>query len=173
MKKLVLLFLPLLLLCGCAEEPAIRETVSDTIEPVECWQSEAYDILLEIPEDVALLPENPAQSGKTYVQEDGLYEIETQVFLASDAESAIHQLSGFRAEDLEVVCLSRFSMPEYRFAWYRPSDDGGRICRADLFCDGQQCYAVTVSVSEDAARMYHQLAAEVFSTVGLFFDEGV
>ena len=171
MKKLLFLLLPLLLLCACGEAPTVRETVCDVVE-TEVAAPEAYTILLAIPSDTELLPRSPARTETVYAQAEGLYEIETRRFLASSPESAIHQLSGFRAADLQVVEFSRFSMPEYRFAWYCPEEDGGRICCADLFCDGQQCYAVTVRVREDAARPLWQLATEVFSTVGLFTDEG-
>ena len=173
MKRAIPLALCFLFLCGCGGDALPAETVSDTVVPAWSWTQEAYCITFGVPSDAQELPTGPAENCRRFVGEDGAYEIETRVLLASDERSAIRQLSGFDADDLDVVRLTRFSMPEYRFAWYRPVGDGGMVCRCDLFRDGEKCYAVTVSVREEAGREAHRLATEVFSTVGLFYDEGV
>ena len=84
----------------------------------------------------------------------------------------MHQVSGCDAKTLSIVQTRRFSMPEYRFAWYAPDGEDGWVCRADLFCDGERYYCVVCRVRESARENCGQLATEVFSTVGLFTDEG-
>lgn len=173
MKRAIPFLLVILLLCGCGAERAVTETVCDEVQPASSWLRDAYAITFAVPDDAEALPVSPAENRRVYLQPDGLYEIETRVLLASDVGSAIRQVSGFDADDLDVVRLTRFSMPEYRFAWYRAAGESGMVCRADLFRDGDRYYVVTVSVREDAGREAHRLATEVFSTVGLFYDEGV
>lgn len=174
-RRLALVFLVLgaALLCGCqpAETP-VAELVTDSI-PASVTVDTPYAITVSVPQDAQNADEAPFFGAeRIYRPEDGRYEIETKSILAESPDSAVHQISGYAAEELAVVETRRFSMPEYRFAWYAPDGADGWVCRADLFRDGERYYCVICRVRESAGENCGQLATEVFSTVGLFTDEG-
>lgn len=109
--------------------------------------------------------------GKVYGV-NGDYRIETSVFLASGLDSAVHQLSGLDAHGLTIVETVRFDLPEYHFAWYDGSGEG-LLRQADLVLDGETCYAVVCSRTEAAGPEGDAMTRSVFSSFGLYRDEGV
>lgn len=157
----------LLLLAACGREPpALPETVSDVPEPPA--ETRLYTITVSLPPELQTEPPTPAESGTVYRHPEDRYAVETRTFLADSAESAVHQLTGYRAEELEILETTRFGLPEYRFAWYDGAQ--GCLCRADMVLDGQRCYGVIFSAPETAGDSL-MLATEVFSTFGLHYDE--
>ena len=163
----------LTLLCGCkpVQLPA-WETVSDTVvEAGSVWDG-TYTITVGVPAD-AVEQDADSEVQKVYRHASGEYELYTRVFLASGVESAIRQLTGCEMEQLCVMETTRFDMPEYRFTWYQPEGETGKLCRADMVMDGEVCYAVVFAVEESVGGKYNQLITEVFSTFGLYYDEGI
>ena len=158
------------LLAACGGEAAVTERVTDSV-PASVAAGERYSIAVAVPPEVQ---EDALRLGaeRVYRPEDGRYEIVTKSLLAECADSAVHQISGYAAKELSVLETTRFSMPEYRFAWYEADGGDGWICRADLLQDGDCYYCVICRVRESAGENCGQLATEVFSTVGLFTDEG-
>lgn len=173
MKKLSLLLCLVLLLSGCGAAAPVWETVEDAVpaEPVSSWLEDAYTILVDIPEEADLLA---AKDGcELYGTASGDYEVETTVFLASSLDSAVRQLSGFDSDRLLVIQTTRFGLPEYQFAWYTETEAGGRLYQADLVMDETRCYAVVCSSLEAVGNAYDASSRQVFSSFGLYYDEGV
>ena len=171
MKTVCLVCLLALLLSGCAAP--VWETVEDVSPAVEAaaWQEDTYTIQLGLPEGAALLEE--AGGCRLYGTGDGSLEILTETFLASGLDSAVRHLSGLSAEDLTSLRTQRFSLPEYQFVWYAQSEEGGWLCRADLVLDGLDCYAVVCRSREAGGNGLDDAIRQVFSSFGLFRDEGV
>jgi len=171
MKKLVVLALFTLCLSGCSQ-PA-WETVEDQIPAVQTasWLQNTYKIHVGTPENLKILEEQ--KDWNVYSTNHGDFEIETRTFLSSSAEAAIKELTGIAAENLTILETRRFDLPEYRFAWVTQTEQGSRVCRADLVMDGTDCYAVICSTVEDVANQYDDEIRYVFSTFGLSADEGV
>ena len=170
MKKLGLV-LAFLLLTGCSAP--VWETVQDEVPavPVSSWLEEAYTMQFGLPDSVALLEER--EGWKVYGTQNGELEIETRTFLTSGPESAVRTVSGFEAEELTLLKLSRFGLPEYQFAWLAGTEQGNRLYRAELVLDGTNCYAVICSRPEDAGDRYDTEIRQVFSSFGLLTDEEV
>ncbi len=165
---LMLCMLCAVVLGGCGEA-AVTELVTDSI-PASAAAGKAYEIAVSVPAEA----QNTVLRRGTecvYRPEDGRFEIVTKQLLAESVESAVHQLSGYAAEELSVSGTTRFSMPEYRFAWFVPDGEDGWVCRAAMLQDGKRFYCVLCRVRESAEENCGQLAMEVFSTVGLFTDE--
>ena len=169
--KRVCLVLLCLLLSGCSTP--VWETVEDEIPvaAVSSWLEEAYTVQFGVPESVSLLEER--EGWQVYGTEDGSLEIETRTFLTSGLESAVRTVSGFEAEELTILQTTRFGLPEYQFVWLAQTEQGSRLYRADLVLDGMDCYAVICSRPESAGDDYDQEIRQVFSSFGLFTDEGV
>ena len=169
LKRFFMLFLVCLLLFGCAAKPEpVWETVADELEEDVWWEDSAFRIVIPVASDVTQDETSPARMRTVYTQQDGEYELFTNRFLASDLSGAVRQLTGYEADELQMIETSRYGMPEYRFAWYREAADGGRVCRADLLQDGQVFYAAVFSVQEKAGGKYHGLIAQTFGALSLF-----
>ena len=157
-------------LCGCRPiEVPVWETVTDDVLETASYMEDAYTITLGVPKDA--VEDEVTRNRRVYRHVDGDYKIYTQVYLAASPESAVRQLTGFEMEQLCVIETTRFGLPEYRFTWYDAEETA--LCRADLLIDETVCYAVVFAVQESAGGAYNQLVTEVFSTFGLYFDEGV
>ena len=159
-----------LLLSGCAAQYT-WETVDDTVPASAEASAPACRLTLAAAEDV--LEPVFSDDGRTavYEQKDGDYEITAQTMRAADRNDIVQRLSGFAPEQIEVVQTQRFGMPEYQFAWYASGEEGGRLCRADVLCDGDWCYAVTFSVKEECGSACDAAAERVFASICLNADE--
>lgn len=168
--KLACLLCVLLVLTGCSAIPT-WETVEDMVPsvPASAWQEEAYVIQAGLPAGAALT----AESVGCKIYEAGDMEIETTTFLSSDLNSAVKRLSGYEADRVSILQTSRFGMPEYRFAWYSQTAEGGRLYQTDLVMDDAVCYAVVCSMPEDAGGSFTEEVRPVFAAFGLSEGEMV
>lgn len=167
--KRMLLFAALLLLSGCSRP--VWETVEDELPLVAAasWQDTAYEITLGLPEGVTLREETDAF--RLYEGEE--LQVETCRFLTAGLDSAVRMVSGYEAQELTILQTTRFDLPEYQFAWASQTEQGSRLYRADLVLDGTVCYAVVCSRPESAGNTLDAGIRQVFSSFGLFTDEGV
>lgn len=148
-----------LVLSGCSMQSAAWETVTDSLSQ---QQPIVYDITVGISESA--LTDQTDQCKHYEVQE---IQVDTHTFQACNLNSAVRNLSGFEAEKLTILQTSRFDLPEYQFAWYSQTEEGGRLYRADLVMDGMTCYAVVCSFPEEAGESAWTEARQVFSAFGL------
>ena len=154
----------LFLLTGCAAQP-VWETVEDS-GPVVARQAD-YD-LLPLSGQAEVIA---AHNGDTLYQM-GTMEILTTTFYAADYQTAVKHLSGYKAENLNILQTSRYDMPEYQFVWCSQSEEGGMIYRADLIMDDMTCYAI-VCGAPDTDPAFHDDVRQVFSSFGLHVPEKV
>ena len=157
--KIIALLSILLFLTGCSIQTASWETVED--HAVAADQT-LYGIAIGLPE-MALT--DGTENFRRYETQN--LQVDVSTFFASDFQDAIHRISGFSAEKLTVLQTSRFGLPEYQFAWYCQTEEGGRLCRADMVMDGMTCYAVVCSAPENGGEAAREEARQVFSSFGL------
>ena len=103
--------------------------------------------------------------------QDGSYEITATVLTEDDPENAIRALTGFDADRLQIVRTTRFSLPEYQFAWSAATGEGERLYRAAMLCDERYCYALCFSVPAGSGTSYDSIQESVFASFGLYYDE--
>ena len=153
-----------MMLTGCSAKP-VWETVEDVI-PADVQRVQSYEISLDLP--LTYL----GGSGDDCLYQSGSVEVQTTAFYAADLDAAVRQLSGFSAEQLSIVKTLRDTLPEYQFAWYSETEEGGRLFRADLMMDGTACYAVVCSAAE-TSEGFHEQARTVFSAFMLSDPEKI
>lgn len=163
--KIIALVGILFLLTGCSIQTASWETVED--HSVSAEQA-LYGIAVGLPE-TALTDE--VEGCRRY--ETQSLQVEVSTFFASDFDDAIHRLSGFSADKLTILQTQRFGLPEYQFAWYCQTEEGGKLCRADMVMDGMTCYAVVCCAPENGGEAAREEARQVFSSFGLLPEEVV
>ena len=154
---------------GCSAR-VTWETVNDPTPPAPAAVEQPYLITFGVPDDVAQ-PVSGVDGGNLYVQEDGDYEIYSEVLTASDKEAAIRMVSGFDAADLDIVETERFGLPEYRFACVSASDEGNYVSQASVGGDGSYFYTLIFSVREEAGNQYADCAQAVFASFGVYGNE--
>lgn len=170
MKKMWMACAMLAMLCGCAQMQPTWETVDDSLAlAAGSFLDNAYVMEFDVPVEAE---KSSSGSRSVWAEENGDYEIACETVLSSDVEAVIAELSGFPAEQLQIVQTTRYAMPEYQFAWYTSGDEGGRLCRADVLTDGTYCYALCFSCREELAREYDTTAQTVFATFRLQGSEG-
>ena len=168
--RAVLLCLVPLLLSGCAAAPAEKEPEPPEAAAVSAETEPRSFILFGVPADA--VPVFRETGGRClYVQEEGDYEIVSDILPTGDLNEAVRLLTGFDPEKLDILKTRRFGLPEYRFAWASASDGGGLLSRASLIRDGGSCYALVFSVREGLGTAYDECAEALFSSFGLCGDE--
>ena len=99
MKRMILLFLVLLLLTGCGVAETF-ETVTD--EPVCEVLAQPREIHFFLAEE-SVLPVMETEGRKLYLC--GEYDVMSQILEGGDLDRTIRQVSGFSPEDLTVIVL--------------------------------------------------------------------
>lgn len=164
MKMICLILLICVLLSGCGTA-AVWETVDDFMPevPASSWLDEAQVIEITLPSNAVLAEEG---EGCRLYEADGL-QVETNTFLASDLRAAVKHLSGYEEDQMMILQMERDGLPEYQFAWYAQTEEGGRLYRADLVMEGMTCYAVVCSTPEEAGDAYEIQSRQVFASFTL------
>ena len=157
-------------LSGCSAAQPTWETVDDSIAlDAGSYLDDAYIMEFDVPMQAQ---RNTSGSRTVWADENGDYEIVCETVLSSDVNAVIERVSGFSPDKLQIVQTTRYSMPEYQFAWYASGEEGGRLCRADVLTDGTYCYTLCVSCAEDVAAEYDSTVQAVFATLRLQENEG-
>lgn len=172
MMALAALTLGVCILTGCAAQRT-WETVNDTLPVHTLQQKKACAVSFEVPQDAVAAASSAGGAVRLYEHADGDYEIAAQTIIGSSLDSVVQQLSGFEAEQLQILKTTRFGLPAYQFAWYTSGDEGGKLCRAGLIVDDPYCYAVTFCVRESCGAVYDDVADRVFASISLNTDEVV
>ena len=89
--------------------------------------------------------------------------------LTTKTRSASSQ--GLDADRFDLIRTTRFSLPEYQFAWSAETDGGDRLYRAAMLCDEHYCYALCFSAPADSGTSYDSIQESVFASFGLYYDE--
>ena len=165
MRKAGLALAMALLLTGCGAktvEPA--EYVEDGISETP---SEPYAIVFGVPQDAVQTTFGEESSFEVYEASNGDYMITTEVMEATTVEEAIESISGFPADQLTVLKLQRFPMPEYHFAWSSSGEEGETVSRAALIAAEDYYYVMTMTERAGLGETYKETSDYVFSTFGL------
>lgn len=163
------------LLCACSVQTRTAwETVDDEIA-ADCasWQSGAKIISFEVPAGAGAQELDGSGARQVYAAADGAYEIVAEVLLDTSVDSVVRSLTGFPPERVQVVETRCGELPEYQFAWYAGSDEGGRLYRVDVVLEEPYCYTLLFSTSEQSGTKYDSIAARVFASMSLADGDGV
>lgn len=161
MRKLALILSMLLLLSGCSRQ---TEYVTDEYVNAPCR------IVFGVPEGVTQETFSENETASVYEADNGDYRIVSEILPSMTPEEAIETLSGFPAESLNVIRLSRYPMEEYHFAWASAGDEGDSVSRCAVLSDGSFCYALTMTQRAGLGEQYRETADYVFSTFGVTAD---
>ena len=161
MKKLGMMLMMALLLCGCGAQETF-ETVAD--EMVMEVVAKPREIFLTLPEET-LLPAMESD-GRTLYLCDG-YDVAVQTLDGGDLNATVRQLSGFDSDGLTILETAAGEYICYEFAWTMATDLGEQVGRAMILDDGIYHYTVTATAPAEKAQEYQEMWSGMFETVAL------
>jgi hypothetical protein len=146
MKKMLLLVTAMLLLAGCSLQTF--ETVDD-LNDVPAMAKPAT-LLLDLPEEAAK-PAMEGSSGTLYFCGD--YDIMVEIMPSGDLNKTIQTLTGFDADELNLMQTVRCAADCYEGAWSAAGETGDQVGRVLVLDDSNFHYCVSVmAAAEDAGN---------------------
>lgn len=148
MKKWMMLWICMALLCGCAG-PTF-ETLGQ-VDHVSATQPQMGQVSLQLPQEAAVLS---SDGGNSLYFCDG-YVLALQTFAGGDLDATVCLLSGYSRDQLTLI----ESGPEgkrYDLAWTAVSDTGHQICRAAILSDGNYHYTITLMADAEQVAALQQ-----------------
>ena len=160
MKKLLLVFLVMVLLTGCSLQTF--ETVDD-LNDVPAIAKPAT-LLIDLPEEAAA-PAMEGSSGTLYFCGD--YEIMVEVMPSGNLDSTLQTLTGFGSDELELMTTERCGADCYEGAWSAAGEAGDHVGRVLILDDNQFHYCVSVMASAENAGSCAEEWNEILDSVAL------
>lgn len=146
MKKVVIIALCALLLCGCSTAETF-ETVGD--EYVQSAIQQQKTVSLTVEEGAVAIH---GDTGTIYLC-DG-YEMTVEICAAGNLSATFEMLTGFGTGDLTVIETSASELTRYECVWASAGEGGDQVGRTVVLDDGVYHYCITFTASaEDAAAL--------------------
>ena len=161
MKKLGLILSLCLLLTGCGSAE-IYETVEDDM--LLAVAAVPKQIQVTLPEE-AILPTMESDHGQIFICRD--YDVTVQTLPAGDMRRTIAEVSGFDAEDLQVIKTRQNEMERTEFVWSATGELGNTVGRAAVLNDGNYHYVLTATIAADKCREYQEIWNGLFESFHL------
>lgn len=161
MKKIVVLVLLMMLLCGCTEAETL-ETVSD--ELVQPVMAQPREIAVSLPGEVSI-PTMEGDTGRMYLASD--YEIYIQTLASGDLNATVQTVSGYEKDALTVLNTSSDGVQRYDFVWSCAGENGDRIGRGVILDDGNYHYVMTVLRDAETTESTQIVWNDVFDSFQL------
>ena len=166
MKKLWVILLIALLLCGCGKK-TVLETVSDI--PAQQVVARVQQIRVNVPPELSAPAMQSADGGKLYLCDD--YSVLVQTLPGGDLSQTIRTVTGQDQEKLQVQTTRQGSAKRYQFVWATTGEQGARVGRTCILDDGAYHYVLTALADETAAEALQQTWQEMFASFSLTPDK--
>ena len=153
MRKIGIILLVCMLLCGCAAAPTF-ETLGDI--PHEQGEAGApLRIQLQLPPDALRYEDSYFCNG---------YYLELQTMRTDDLSQTVLSMCGFSREDLTLMTASAGDLQRYEWVWSAVSEEGELICRAAIIADGDHHYCLTAVAPADSGGSLTEEWNRLFSS---------
>lgn len=138
MKRVFLLLLCGLLLCGCSAQETF-ETVDDIVAQQVSGQMQ--QLLIDLPAESALPTLENDGEGTLYLC-DG-YTLTVQTFAAGDLGKTLRSVTGYEKEQLQLLQTTSASATRYDCVWTAAGESEDQVGRMVLLDDGSFHYVLT------------------------------
>lgn len=159
MRKLCVILLIALLLCGCSKD-TLLETVSDV--PAEQVVARVQQIRVNLPPELSTPAMQSQEGGKLYLSED--YSVLVQTLQAGDLAQTVRTVTGLDKENLQIQTTQQGSAKRYQFTWVTTGERGARVGRTCILDDGTYHYVLTALAEEAAAEKLQPTWKEMFAS---------
>ena len=160
--KLVLCFVLIISLCGCAVNTTPTECVADEYI---VDNAPSYFITADYPAEAVLTAS--CQDGCCAVFTHPDYEITQEIFEAENLSDALLRLTGRKSDELTVIRVASTPREEYRFRWIAAGENGTQAFSAKLLYDGEYCYSIIAHCPIDKLMQYESVFSDLFACTTL------
>lgn len=161
MKKLSLIFVIALMLCGCSAAPTFETMADDHVQSVMQAQR---DVRLTIPEEAEAVAVR-GDAGTIYLC-DG-FEVTAQVLSAGDISGTFRSLTGFESQGLTVMATAATGWTRYECVWTAAGEAGDTVGRAVILDDGVYHYCLTLTADADQVSTLQDIFREIIASYSL------
>jgi hypothetical protein len=161
MKKLSVILVLALLLCGCGEAQTF-ETVAD--EMVLSASAQPRQILLTLPEET-LLPAMETDTGTLYLCNG--YDVAVQTMESGDLDATVRQVCGFSSDDITIMQTTAGENTCYEFGWSAATELGEEVGRAMILEDRDYHYVLCAVAPAKKALEYQEIWNGMFESFGI------
>lgn len=161
MKKLSVILVLALLLCGCGEAQTF-ETVAD--EMVLSASAQPRQILLTLPEET-LLPAMETDTGTLYLCNG--YDVAVQTMESGDLDATVRQVCGFSSDDITIMQTTAGENTCYEFVWSAATELGEEVGRAMILEDQDYHYVLSAVAPAKKALEYQEIWNGMFESFGI------
>lgn len=158
MKKICVLMLLMVFLCGCRAEPT-WETVEDII-PQEVMPA-AQQLYVPLPDNASQPTLQEESSGELYLC-DG-YTLTKQITESGDIPGTVQSICGMDSEKIQLMKTIQDGQDRYDFVWTAAGEDGLQLGRACILDDGTYHYIVSTMASEEDAVNVREQWQDIFA----------
>ena len=160
MKKIAVLLVLVVLLCGCSAAETF-ETVDDALEqPV---MGQVRKVSLTLPQSAASPVVNTDDGARLYLC-DG-YDLAVQTLVGGDINKTVMALCGYSADHVRVMESSKDGNKPYEWVRSAVGEEGDQIGRAMVLAQGDYHYCVSVMASAELAGSLEQEWTQIFSSL--------
>ena len=161
MKKVSMILVFVMLLCGCSAAPTF-ETMGD--DHVQSVMQEERGVLLTIPEEAAAVAVR-GDAGTIYLC-DG-FEVTAQVLRAGDLSGTFRDLTGFESDGLTVMATAAIGWTRYECVWTSAGEQGDTVGRAVILDDGVYHYCLTLTADADDMSELQDVFQKIINSYSL------
>ncbi len=159
MKKLLVIPLIVLLLCGCSRQTML-ETVTD--EQAEQVVAAVQRIQLHLPPEMSAPALQSQENGTLYLCDD--YSVTVQTLASGDLTKTIRTATGLDKENLQIQTTRQGDVKRYQFMWTVGGEQGIEVGRTCILDDGVYHYVLTALAEEGKAGQVQQTWREIFAS---------
>lgn len=161
MKKIWLVLVLLLFLCGCGVEETMETIADEWVVPV---MAQPKSIRLAVPGEASVCTME-SDTGRLYIGD--CYEIAVQTLSAGDLDATLRSLTGFSGDELTVLRTTDGNAKRYEFVWTAAGERGDRLGRGIILDDGDYHYCLTVQRDMELPRDCQVVWSEIYQSFGL------
>ena len=160
MKRIWIIFLTAVLLCGCGAKETMETVADEYLQPV---MVEKQQLMLDLPEEAASAASDTG--AEVYFCQN--YEIIRETRDSGDLNRTLKALTGFDRAHLTVLETGTDDCRRYEFVWTSAGENGDRLGRGMILDDGNFHYCLSVLADAEDAQNRHQVWEELFTSAVL------
>lgn len=162
MKKLWVIPLVVLLLCGCAKETMLETVTDEQAEPVV---AAVQRIQLQLPAELSTPALQSQENGTLYLCDD--YAVTVQTMPSGDLTKTVRNATGQDKEKLQIQTIRQGNVKRHQFMWTTGGERGIQVGRACILDDGVYHYVLTALCDEADAGQVQPAWKEIFTSFSL------
>ena len=157
MRKLLVILLLVLLLCGCSKETMLETVTDEMAEPVVAAMQRTQ---LYLPPELSAPALQNQENGTLYLCDD--YSVILQTLPSGDLSKTISTVTGLNKEKVQIQTTRQGNVKRHQFIWTASGEQGIEVGRTCVLDDGVYHYVLTALAPEEIAGQVQETWKEIF-----------